>query len=185
MSDTTPNLPTEVTVALDFTPYLSEGTSDIDGEFRHQPITFEQIIIDRVGQVVAEKFMRDRYKDLRKDFEDRVQAIVAEKVDARITQVLDEPRQPTDGYGAVKGEPTTLNEIILSRVDAHLRIADRDQYNSRRDGKTRLQQLTNEAIDRKWDAEVRKAITEAQDAVRQEVASRAADVMTKAIKESL
>lgn len=180
----TPDLPTEVTIPLDFDKYLSEFAGpDSDGEYHRGPTSFEQIITNGVTRIVADRILadRDRYSSVRKNVEDRIAELVAEKVDARITQVLEEPRQPTDTFGNPKGEPTTLNEIILARVDAHLREMTGDSFRSQQ-RMTRLERIASEAIDRKWDAEVRKSIEEASMQVRKKVAARAAEVLTESIK---
>lgn len=183
MSEEYASLPTEVTVPLDFAKYLSEFSPAADGEYHHQPSSFEQIIANGVTRLVADRILadRDRYSAVRKDVEARIAELIAEKVDARITAALEEPRQPTDGYGQPKGEPTTLNEIILKRVDAHLREMTGDTFRGQQ-RTTRLDRIVSEAIDRKWDAEVRKSIEEASMQVRQKVASRAAEVLTESIK---
>lgn len=177
------DLPTEVTIPLDFGKYLSEFAPAPDGEYRAQPTSFEQIITNGVTRIVADRILsdRNRYQSIRKNVEDRIAELVAEKVDARITAALEEPRQPTDGYGQPKGEPTTLNEIILQRVDAHLREMTGDNFRNQA-RMTRLERLASEAIDRKWDAEVRASIEEASMQVRQKVAARAAEVLTESIK---
>lgn len=179
------NLPVEITVPLDFDQYLSTYTGPgPDGEYGREPATFEDIIAERVAHIVATKVIgdRDRYTSIRKSVEDRITELVAEKVDARIEAALAEPRQPTDGYGQPKGEPTTLTEIILTRVDQHLNSAFKDQYNPRTNNKTRLQVLADEAIDRKWDDEVRKSIEQAQAEVRAQVTARAAEILSESVK---
>lgn len=183
MSSPTTDLPTEVTIPLDFAKYLSEFRPTADGDYHAEQTSFEQIITNGVTRIVADRILadRDRYSAIRKDVEGRIADLVAEKVDARITAALEDPRQPTDGFGNPKGEPTTLNEIILARVDDHLRKMTGDTYGSRQQ-MTRLDRITSEAIDRKWDAEIRAAIDEASMQVRQKVTERAAEVLTESIK---
>ena len=179
----TTDLPTEVTIPLDFGEYLREFVPTADGDYRTEQSSFEQIITNGVTQIVANRILndRDRYSSVRKDVENRIAEKVAEKVDARITEVLETPRQPTDAFGNAKGEATTLHEIILRRVDAHLREMTGDSFRNQQK-MTRLDRVVGEVIDKKWDAEVRKSIEEASMQVRQKITARAAEVLTESIK---
>lgn len=64
---------------------------------------------------------------------DRVQRALQAKIDEHVTGLLDEALhealQPTDHFGKPKGEPKTMEEIIVAQVDDFLRRATRsDNY---------------------------------------------------------
>lgn len=176
--------PTEITLSLDLDSYLAVHRGyDEDGESIQSPTTVEDIVLRIAADSIVRHVMRDGY-DWRGDLRNRVGSIrddlIAEKLRPDIDAAFAGPVQKTNTYGDPVGEPVTMREVIVGRVEEWLKSSDRDSYRNPK-GLTKPQQLIAEEVDRVLAREMKEAIAAAKAEVVAAVQAKGAELLAQTI----
>lgn len=154
---------------------------DADGGGSQYDVT----IGDRVAEIIAERLVEDARRTIGEHLNyhnvvTEAQAAAREAVAERFRTLLDEGIVRTDGFGNQRGEPTTLAEIVTSEAQAWLGASHKSSGYGQ--SKTNLQVVVSEAVGSQFQAEIRKQVKIAQDAVLAAVSAKAAEVYAEIIR---
>lgn len=155
-----------------------ESDRNDDGDYvGHVPVTLG----DRVAEIIASRLIQQAGRDWHPSVTADAKATADRLVEEKFREVLEREFVPTDNYGAPKGSPTTIGELIVSRVEAWVsEPLPRDGYSSTRG--TKLQALIDDVVNRKFEAEVKKAVATAQAQATAAVSAKAGEVFAEIIK---
>lgn len=129
----------------------------------------------------------DANDGLRFAVRDRIELLTDEALRARITPMIEEALagaiQKTNSFGERKGEPTTLREVIVAKVEKWLRDPDPDARSPIGGGKrpTRIETLIAKEVDRTIRADLNDAMNAARAQVVAGVKDKAAEVIAETI----
>ena len=124
---------------------------------------------------------RDGYRTLLDRINQTRDAIIREMVTPVVADALTAPIQRTNSYGEpVKGEPSTLREIIIAEAMKVI-TGPADNYGNRNE--TRLQVAIRKEVESTWEREIKGAIDAAKAEVRKAVQEKAAGILAKTIQE--
>lgn len=118
--------PTTIPIAfnLDLTKYLATWRQTGYDDFAPEQQTLESVLMLVAGQVLADrvdsKALSELTTDARRLATTTQAEVIREVMTERVTKLLDETVQPTDGFGQPKGEPTTLRARISEGIDKAL-----------------------------------------------------------------
>lgn len=99
-------------------------------------------LIGRVAEIIANRVSS---YDLRSMAESEVCNVTRDKAGSVVMEVLSGPIQRTDGYGNVKGEPTTVREMVLAAADEWMRLPS-DQWSSKPTMGDALKKMVDEIL---------------------------------------
>jgi cobalamin biosynthesis Mg chelatase CobN len=149
----------------------------------------EHLVVKEIADsVVLGKSLDDdgnehRYRnDAHASLVDAAREVIKERtvsqVDAILTEALKKPIQRYDDYGNKRGEPTTLEQLIVERAEKWLTETTGD-YNRRQ---TRIDKLISEAVDYKFSTELNKALADAKAKVLRVVREKAAEALSETLQ---
>ena len=157
-----------------------------------------QIIIDlgkiygegSVANSIAEHAARQLLKaesEVANEFHSRVKRITDEEIGKTIQPMICEAIsaavQLTDSFGQSKGEPTTLREIIVKRVEEELRSAQRADYiDTRHRNLPLLQVMIEREVARAVKEDLTEAMNNARKQVKEAVEAQGAAILTETIQ---
>lgn len=176
---------TEVTLALDFTPYLSrtERTLDSEGPYQH-PVTVEELVLDAAVAQLVRGIGADERRDLRGRAQKITNDVIREQVEPIVRAAIEQPFQPTDTFGNARGEPTSLHEMVLDVATKIL--TQRKQSTGRDPQRSFVEQVVHDQVTKALGAELTAAIEQAKAevaaAVKDAAAGAIAQAITRAIK---
>lgn len=159
-----------------------------EDEWTSEPMT----LLDAIIQVAAERVVAQVDSAARERHGYGYSSILTSKIepeiDRRVGAIVDglmaKTLQRTDTLGRPKGEPTSLEDLVLERAEAWLNAHDRDSYSNSRQG-TRLEKALASLIDR----EMQKALDQTMANAKQQALARLAPVaqesISKAVAEAL
>lgn len=151
---------------------------DGDGGYDREPLTLGQAVAKNIAHRLTKD---DRYPQLRDQVLELRKEEVRRQLEPIVAAAIAAPIQRTNTYGAPVGEPTTLNELIISEV--HTYLSGRDQY--RREDGTILEKLIRGAVTKAINAELSEAIAEEKAKVVAAVRAKAAELIADAVKEGI
>lgn len=112
---------------------------------------------------------------------DAITTAVQERIAARIDAMMDDPIQPTNGYGEPSGPATTLKAMIASAIDAAATEKVDTQGRPDRHGATRIEHAMREITG----GEVQKAVRAEVVKLKQEAKQKISEQIAKAITASI
>lgn len=176
--------PMVFTLSLDLDNHLARHIGyDDDGDPIEGPTTVEDLVLQMAADRLVRQVMREGY-DWRGDLRKRVNSIrdevIAEKLRPDIEAAFAGPIQKTNNYGDPVGEPTTLREVVVGRVEEWLKSSDRDSFRNPK-GLTKPQQLIAEEVDRVLAREMKDAIAAAKAEVVAAVQAKGAELLAQTI----
>ncbi len=182
--------PTTITIDLDWEGTLAayHGTDPATGETIVEPVTFEDLVIERAAQIVAARAVHDEttaYKSIREKVREQIASLISEKVTATIEDELAKPRQPTNAYGEPKGEPTTLAEQVAAQVQTILKTPTRTSSYDQGKAVTPVERVVADLTGREVQKQVKAAVDGAKDEIVARVAASAAQVLTEGMKRTV
>lgn len=182
--------PTTLTIELDWKGTLAayKGTDPHTGDLVTEPVSFEDLVIERAAQIVATRAIHDEttgYKTLREKAREQIKETLAGRVEEAIEAELTKPRQPTNGFGEPKGEPVTLAEQISAQVQKILSTPTRANSYSNEKAVTPVERVIHEATHQEIKKQVRAAVDGARDTVVARVTAEAASVLTEGMKRAV
>jgi hypothetical protein len=160
---------TTITIELDLGPGYEQDSET--GEF--YPVDRESFDEQIISRVVSEFASRINYEG-RKKLDDAVtrkaDELIAQRLDDEIARVVSGPLQRYDYNGNPKGDPFTVNELIVQAVEkfAAAPAGRRDSYSGRREGAGSLADVIEDAV---------------AEALRNELAKDVADIRSKVVTE--
>lgn len=173
MDDTTKVSPERLTIDVDLSGLLNGMPRET---------TFAEFVAD-----VAVTRLLEASGDggeARREFRLRVEAITDEEIRKELKPLLAEgltaAAQKTDPWGAPKGEPKTLREIIIATATAELTKGRERDYG--RGQETIVQHLIRTEVERVVRADLQTAIHEAKEQVRTAVREEGARIITETIE---
>lgn len=150
-----------------------------DGSYESLP----DAVLHELAVVMVKHLSEDRdgYRTLRDQINQTRDAIIREMAAPIIAEVFAAPIQRTNSYGEpIKGEPTTLREIIIAE-SMKVITGPADNYGNRNE--TRLQVAIRKEVESTWEREIKGAIDTAKAEVRKAVQEKAAGILAKTIQE--
>lgn len=149
---------------------------DDDGDPVPGPSMTDRIVDEAARMIVGDE------RELRQQVMEKVSALVAEEVEARvkvlIEEIIAEPIQRTSAWGEKQGEPTTVKEIIRLTAEKWLTgTARRGHYDSRDTPARSLQEVVEQTTDAVLTREMKDAIDKAKIAVTGTVVDKALEAV--------
>lgn len=136
---------------------------------------------DKLLSIAVHKLLADR--DLHREFTARVKGLTDEMIKAEIGPMIRDhinaPIQQTDSFGNPRGEPVTMESLILKSADEFM---TKDVSGYREGRRTQLQQFIDESVSRLIKSELSKEMRKAKDEVYEAVKQEAAAVVTDTIR---
>lgn len=140
--------------------------------------SLEHVILDRAAAKVAGHVDSEIRAKLTRQIaaitEDELRGFIRPKLADAMASLL----QPTDSFGTPKGEPQTLQQVIIDMAAKELRKPT-DRYDSR--SPSVLQKLIHEEVQRTIRGELQTAMKEAREEVLAAVRGQAAKIVTDTI----
>lgn len=141
---------------------------------------------DLIVEAAAQQVLAGAREDVggyRKGLRERIAAIQDEHIRAAvlpdIEAALTRAVQPTDHYGQPKGEPVTLHEVITEKAMSWLTTPASERYGESR--MTPVERLIKEEVERAFAREVKAALDEAKQQVKDAVQQQGARVLAETI----
>lgn len=170
----------KITIELELGPGFEQGE---DGEF--YPVereAFDEQILAAVVERFANSLNYDGRKRLDKAVTERADKIIEERLNAEIERVLAGPLQRYDYMGDPKGDPFTINELIVEAVQKFATApAGRTDSYGRREGAGNLADLINDAVREALGKELAGDVAEIRKSVAAEIKSRLTGATADAI----
>ena len=156
---------------------MSKITIEIDDVFTEEGENLAELIVNRA----AFTLLHQETKSVA-SFRDRVRRIGDEEIRSAVVPVIGEALdaiiQPTDSFGAPKGEPRTFSEAIVEVVKKELSKSS-DRYDSR--SSSVLQKILHDEVERTIRAELQDAMKQAREEVMLAVKTQGAEVLAETI----
>lgn len=149
--------------------------------------TLEQVAMHMARQVLnGERYSSER-PSLRALAESKLDELIASKIEARATAIVEDlltkPIQCTDTFGQPTGEPVSLHAIMAKEIDSWCTVSvdssgreDRNSYGTRT---TRLEWLVKQVTS----TELQSAVTKEVDRIKAELKAAATGAIAKQIAE--
>lgn len=148
------------------------------------PGSFNDLVVNAAASQIVDG-MDDRQnleRAVRDRVSKRVESIADELIAELIEGVLENPIQRTTTWGEAKGEPTTVREIVRTKVEAFLsEPQSRDPYRSRNDPPASLTDLIAKITTDAMQRELKPVIDEAKKSIHTHVTSVALEAAVAAL----
>jgi hypothetical protein len=140
--------------------------------------TFAEYVADRAALALLKE--RDAIPELRRRVREITEDEIRAAVKPTIAAALDLAVQQTDGFGAPKGSPTTLRELVLETARKELgEPKDRGYGKSKT---TIVEQFVRDEVEKALKAEMQEAVREAKGQVMVAVREQAAAVIQETVE---
>jgi hypothetical protein len=135
-----------------------------------------------VRQIVASITRSDGYSGIPARLRELRDEEIREQIRPIVAAAVSEPLQRTNEYGRPVGDAKPLTELIVEEVRSYLK---RRADNYDRTGRTVVQKLIADEVDRVVTGELRQAIADEKAKVVAAVRAKAADLIATAVKEGV
>lgn len=176
--------PIEVTLSIDLDKHLAKHIGyDEEGDPIQSPSTVEDVVLGLVADKLVATLFREGY-DWRGNLTRRVASIRDEQIAAAVRPDVEAALagtvQKTNSYGDPVGEPTTMRDLIVARVDEWLKSSDRDSFRNPK-GLTKPQAIIAEQVDKVLAKEMKAAVDAAKAEVVAAVQAKGAELLAQTI----
>ena len=161
---------------------------DSNGEYRSEPATVLDVVLDRAASIVADRLLRRAGTDampydlFRELVEPKVDAMLTGRVEAALARQI----TPTSNYGQPKGEPEPLEQWIAGRIDKWLTSAQGDRYSKKPSPLDKaLEAFVGRETEKALDAAMADAKTRALGAFTKVAEAKLADALRLSIAEAV
>jgi hypothetical protein len=136
-------------------------------------------IVDRAAKMLVDSH------ELRTEVRRRVDKLADDEIlrwlGDLIEEALTEPLQPTDAFGSPMGEPTTLRDLILKRVEKEL-STEKSRSTFRNSRNTLLTEIVEREVLKVVGDDLRETMNVARTQVREAVQAKGAEVLAETIQ---
>jgi hypothetical protein len=147
----------------------------MDGE----PIHLLDLVIERAARMLVDKMEHRDYVNTRAEVRKELQSVIVARLDALVGEAMTGTLRRTDEWGKPRGEPTTLNDVILTEARDWMAGGP-----SVRDGRRQthgLKKLVAEEVDARLKGEMKEEIDAAKAKVRARVAEVSGEELAKVV----
>ena len=148
-----------------------------------EPPEYEPVSL---GDAVVEQIVQRLIGEIRKDIRASVKAALQPTIDAETTtivrEVLTGEIRRTDRWGQTQGEPTTLRDMLADDIANYLNEPAKAWRSDER--KNGFRALLRDTVDETLGRELRTEVDKAKQAVRAQVAAKAAEVFGDVVKQA-
>jgi hypothetical protein len=173
---------TTITIELDLGPGYEQDPET--GEFYPTDReSFDEQIISRVVSEFASRINYEGRKKLDDAVTRKADELIEQRLDAEINRIVSGPLQRYDYSGNPKGEPFTVNELIVQAVEkfAAAPAGRRDSYSGRREGNGNLSDVVEDAVADALKTELAKDVADIRSKVAAEIKDRLTGAAAAAI----
>lgn len=160
-----------------------------EDDYAEQPVTLVDAVVDRIADQMlsrvadAAQQTYGGYSAYSGIVESKIGPAVDARVEQMVTDAMERSLTRTNSFGRPTGEsPTTLEDVILARVEKWLTSAQGDSYN--RKGSP-LEQALAKLVDREMQKALDKVIADAQQKALATVSATAEQALVKGLRSSI
>lgn len=162
-------MPERVTIEIDLSRLFADGDRTLEeyivGEAATRLLAFD-------GQAIGE-FRRRALSIADEEIREALKPVVAQALEAAV--------QRTDTFGAPRGEPKSLREVIVESAIDQLRKPQGDGFSGTRRGETLVQFVIRKEVEEALGKDLRSAVQAARAQVLAAVQEKASEIITETI----
>lgn len=112
-----PEMPTTLTLTLDWTPILRRARETPDGDWIDEPVTIEEVLLDAAVDRVVDRLDAEIMRGLAQRARQIRDEVIREEIEPLIREALSGPIMRTNSYGEpISGSETTLRDVIMDHA---------------------------------------------------------------------